>query len=134
MTKKNILSAFESTGISPLNALHVLDSIITVASRKTVATSTILRTAGHGKSIASHTRRTRALIPVNSDIHVMVQKQATGAAEAAAEIIILKQALEYLWKKNKAATDALKTHSRKVLSKALVISASDVIRLRSQSE
>jgi hypothetical protein len=100
--------------------------------------STIPRTPRHGKSIASHTKHTLALLnedtPKKKHAKAMVQKLAIAAAEAAAQVVVLQQELDYLRQKNKAATDSLKVHSRKVLSKALVVTAEEVVRLREKWE
>jgi hypothetical protein len=48
--------------------------------------------------------------------------------------VVLQQELDYLRKKSKAERDSSKVHSKKILSKALVVSSEDVVRLRTEWE
>ena len=68
--KKNILSAFEATGISPLNERHVLapeEKLHCIAATTTTAIKKqeflIPKTPKHGRSILIHGRKTLAALP-----------------------------------------------------------------------
>lgn len=141
-TQQTIASAFKSTGIYPLNPRQVLGSSLTKAKTHAAEKAELVmpRTPRHGKTITTHTKRTLALIggaaatPNRLLAKTMVEKLSLVAAENAAEVIILKQELEYLRKKNKAAADSSKVKSKAVLSKALVVTTEEVVRLRTQWE
>lgn len=110
------------------------------ARKDEIIQGSIPRTPRHGKSIASHSRRTLALdlICANTSagkhLKSMVEKLVIGAVNAAAAVVVLKQELESLRQKNMAATDSIKVQSRKVLLRVRVVSASVVVQLRENSE
>ncbi|KAH0604038.1 uncharacterized protein H6S33_007069 [Morchella sextelata] len=141
-SQQTIASAFKSTGIYPLNPRQVLGSSLTKAKTHAAEKAELLipRTPHHGKRIATHTKWTPALMggaaatPDRVLAKIMVEKLSLAAAENAAEVIILKQELEYLRKKNKAAVDSSKVKSKAVLSKVLVVTTEEVVRLRTQWE
>lgn len=91
------------------------------------------RTHRHGRSIVAHTRCTISLTknPIPSDnLKVMIETLSTSGAENAAQVVVRQQELDHLRKKNKATTDSHKVQSRKVLSKALLVSSQEIVRLR----
>ncbi|KAH0603204.1 uncharacterized protein H6S33_008208 [Morchella sextelata] len=132
-SQQTIASTFKSTGIYPLNPRQVLGSSLTKAKTHAAEKAELLipRTPRHGKTIATHTKWTLALMgaaatPYRVLAKIMVEKLSLAAAENAAEVIILKQELEYLRKKKKAAVDSSKVKSKAVLSKALVVTTEEV--------
>ena len=146
-TVKNISSAFEATGIWPLNSRRVLnimrdkDNPPNLSPAKQTSASAsgipiIPRTPYHGKSLASHTPRTVALFqrnsPSASSSHqkTMVEKLARAAERATAENVILREEVKKLRSRGAITSEIGKTKSRKVLSKALIVTVEDVIRLR----
>jgi len=144
-TVKNITSAFEATGIWPLNSRRVLNimrdnknpaDLSPVKQTSASGIPIIPRTPYHGKSLASHTRRTVALFQKNtpsaSSSHqkTMVEKLARAAECATAENVILREEVKKLRSRGAITNEVGKTKSRKVLSKALIVSVDDVIRLR----
>ena len=96
------------------------------------------RTPYHGKSLASHTRHTVALFkgksPSTSHQKLMVEKLARAAEKATAENVILRSEIERLQQQTVAVAGIVKTKSQKVLSRALLVSAEDVVRLREESD
>jgi len=144
-TQKNILSSFEATGISPLNARRVLSQLprkvntsLTSPKRPTSSSSLAPNTPYHGKTILIHTRRAIALVNRDSPTgkkHIkMYEKLAKSAESATAKNIILKE--EILRRKAQAISQSqsMKVKSRKVLTKAVIISADDIIKLREESD
>lgn len=146
-TVKNISSAFEATGIWPLNSRRVLNIMrdkdnppnLLPAGRTSASASgipIIPRTPYHGISLASHTRRTVALFqrnsPSASSSHqkTMVEKLALAAERATAENVILREEVKKLRSRGAITSEIGKTKSRKVLSKALIVTVEDVIPLR----
>jgi len=96
------------------------------------------RTPYHGKSLASHTRHTVSLFksqsPSTSHQKLMVEKLARAAEKATAENVILRSEIERLQQQTIQVAGIVKTKSRKVLSRALLVSAEDVVRLREESD
>lgn len=143
-TVKNIKSAFEATGISPCNPRRVLNTMKGKKKEedapkvKDYPGSLQPRTPYHGKSLASHTRHTVALFksksPSSSHQKLMVEKLARAAEKATAENVILWSEIERLQEQSVAVAGIVKTKSRKVLSRALLVSAEDVVRLREESD
>lgn len=139
-TPKNILSAFKATGIYPLNPRQVLEPCLEKAKALNAEKKQALgpRTPRHGKSISIHTKRTIALVgnatPSRKLAQIMVEKLGLAAEESSAEVVVLWQELAYLRKKEKANSDSSRVQSRAVLSKALVVTTDEVVRLRNQWE
>ncbi|KAG0126838.1 hypothetical protein HOY82DRAFT_542385 [Tuber indicum] len=142
-THKNICASFEATGISPLNARRVLSQLPprvkpTSSSPKHPSSSLVPNTPYHGKSIFIHTRRAIALLDKNSPTskrHIsMVEKLAKSAESATAENVILKEEIRQLKALTASRNQSMKVKSRKVLTKAVVISAEDIIKLREESD
>jgi len=139
-TKKNILSAFEATAISPLNERRVLPP-----AEQHYGTGTTTTTAHknheffvpgrpkHGRSILIHGRKTLAALPQSTlksrYNHALVEKLSNAAAQAKADNVILTIENQILRSKATSAADKEKTRSRKEMSKARVISVQDVLRI-----
>ena len=141
-TPGNVRSAFEATGIWPLNERRVLDRGRS-ETRKAVHTPSRLHrvipaTPCHGRAILIHGRRTMNALPRQTPESKyrfeLVQKLYKAAAKATAENVILTVENENLRRKASSAEDRKKTRSRKELSKAQVISAADVARIREEQE
>lgn len=147
-TSKNILSAFEATGISPHNprrVLNTLESILGVGSSDAFKTAPksepgLPSTPQNGRRVFFHTRKTMSLFEGKSFQSVykkaMVTKLANAAALSNAELVLLKEEIKRLEKNLKATkiNNTAKVKSRKVLSKALVVTVEEVIRLREEQE
>lgn len=142
-TKKNIQSAFEATGIVPLNERRVLNPTKSTFSLdiKQPATKPEFRipaTPSHGRSILIHGRKTLNALPNSTPKskynHALVTKLLNAAARATADNVILAIENATLREKATSAADRAKTKSRKEMSKARVISAEDVLRLRHEVE
>ena len=144
-TKKNILSAFEATGISPLNERRVLPPEEKL--HRTAATTTtaikkqeflVPKTPKHGRSILIHGRKTLAALPKSTPKsryhHALVEKLFNAAAQAKADNVILTIENQNLRSKATSAADKEKTKSRKEMSKARVISVQDVLRIREEQQ
>lgn len=146
-TSKNVLSAFEATGIHPLNARRVLNTLSDLSCMRSKAPKSppsifgLLappRTPHHGKSILTHTRKTMALFqgktPQSAYRKMMVKKLADAAAKNTAENIILHEEIRKLREKSVISGGLAKIKSRKVLTKALVVSVEIVLELRAAHE
>ena len=142
-TKKNIQSAFEATGIVPLNERRVLNPTKSTFSLdiKQPATKPEFRTPAtpsHGRSILIHGRKTLNALPNSTPKskynHALVTKLLNAAARATADNVIRAIENATLREKATSAADRAKTKSRKEMSKARVISAEDVLRLRHEVE
>ena len=138
-TKKNIQSAFEATGIVPLNEGRVLSSKKSTFSLdiKQPATKPEFRvpvTPSYDRSILIHGRKTLNALPNPTPKsrynHALVTKLLNAAARATADNVILAIENANLREKATSAADRAKTKSRKEMSKARVISVGDVLRLR----
>ena len=138
-TKKNIQSAFEATGIVPLNERRVLSPKKCTFSLniKQPATKPEFRvpvTPSHGRSILIHGRKTLNALPNSTPKskynHALVTKLLNAAARATADNVILAIENANLREKATSAADRAKTKSRKEISKVRVISVEDVLRLR----
>ena len=140
-TQKNILSAFEATGIHPVNERRVIDpnaKKVVVLAKVPRPKFSVPATPAHGWSIIIHGWRTLKALP-DATPHsqynkLLVEKLVNAAARATADNVIL--AMENLTLRQKAttATDRAKTRSRKELSKAQVISSGDVVKIREKQE
>ena len=144
-TIANVRSAFAATGISPVNESRVLDRSETSMSRSVRAPSAaggshrvVPATPGHGRAIMIHGRRTLKVLPRQTPTskysYAMVEKLLKAAEKATAENVILSVENANLRRKATAAEDRQKTRSRKELSKAQVITAEDVVRIRREQE
>jgi len=144
-TKKNILSGFEATGISPLNERRVLppaEQHYRIATTTTTAHKKheffVPGTPKHGRSILIHGRKTLAALPQSTlkrhYNHALVEKLFNAAAQAKADNIILTIENQNLRSKATSAADKEKTKSRKEMSKARVISVQDVLRIRQDQQ
>jgi len=144
-TKKYILSAFEATGISPLNECRVLPPgeklHCTVTTTTTVSKKHeffVPKTPKHGHSILIHGRKTLAALPKSTPKshynHALVEKLFKKAAQAKADNVILTIEIQNLHNKATSAIDKEKTKSRKEMSKARVISVQDVLRIREEQQ
>jgi len=144
-TKKNILSAFEATGISPLNERRVLppaEQHYRIATTTTTAYKKheffVPGTPKHGRSILIHGRKTLAALPQSTlksrYNHALVEKLFNAAAQAKADNVILTIENQNLHSKATSAADKEKTKSRKEMSKARVISVQDVLRIRQDQQ
>ena len=140
-TVKNIKSAFEATGISPLNEHCVLDPTGSKTVSEAISTVTkrfpVMPT--HGRAILMHGRHImnalpKAMTPNSLYTRGMVQKLFNAAARATAENVVLSIENANLRKKATSVADRLKTRSRKELSKARWISSEDVTRIRGEQE
>ena len=138
-TKKNIQSAFEATGIVPLNERRVLSPkrSPTGAHIQQPPTKPEFRvpvTPSHGRSILIHGRKTLNALPKSTPkskyTHCLVTKLLNAAARATADNVILAIENANLREKATSAADRAKTKSRKEMSKARVISVEDVLQLR----
>ena len=142
-TKKNIHSAFEATGIVPVNEHRVLSpkkSTFTFESQQPAMKPQfqVPVTPRHGRSILIHGRKTLNALPKSTPRsqynHALVTKLLNSAARATADNIILAIENANLREKATSVADRAKTKSRKEMSKARVISVEDVLRLRHEVE
>ena len=140
-TQKNILSAFEATGIHPVNERRVMDP----DAKKAAASAKVPRpkfpvpaTPAHGRSIIIHGRRTLKALPdatPRSQYNkLLVEKLVNAAARATADNVVLAMENLTLRQKATSAADRAKTRSRKELSKAQVISSANVVKIREKQE
>jgi len=138
-THQNVTSAFEATGIWPLNARRVLNRNNFDASTSPSGRSrAVPATPRHGRAIMIHGRRLLHVLPrqtpQSKHRFEMVQKLLKAAARATAENVILNVENENLRRKATAEEDMVKTRSRKELSKAQVVTVEDVVRIRDEQE
>ena len=138
-THQNVTSAFEATGIWPLNARRVLNRNNFDASTSPSGRSrAVPATPRHGRAIMIHGRRLLHALPCQTPQSKhrfeMVQKLLKAAARATAENVILNVENENLRRKATAEEDMVKTRSRKELSKAQVVTVEDVVRIRDEQE
>ena len=142
-TPGNVRSAFEATGIWPLNERRVLDrdrSETHKAVREPISPSRRFIPANpvHSRAILIHGRRTLRVLqrstPRSKYSFSLVEKLVKAAERATAENVILTVENENLRRKATSAEDRIKTRSRKELSKAQVITADDVVRIREKQE
>ncbi|KAH8145292.1 uncharacterized protein LAJ45_01638 [Morchella importuna] len=73
-----------------------------------------------------------SVTPQSAYRQIMVEKLANAAAQSSAENVILREELKRL--RERGQTDMTKVKSRKVLSKALVVTVDCVLKLRAQQE
>ena len=142
-TKRNIQRAFEATGIWPMNERRILDHTRS-ETRKPMRTPAsrshrvIPVTPGHGRAILIHGRYTMNVLPRQTPRSIyaygMVEKLYKAAAKATAQNVILTIENANLRQKATSAADRAKARSRKELSKARVMDADDVLRIREEQE
>lgn len=92
----------------------------------------------HGKSILTHMRKPKALFqektPQSAYRKMMVKRLANAAAKNTTENIILHEEIRKLRQKSVIWDGLAKIKSRKVLTKALVVSVEIVLELRAAHE
>jgi len=119
-TKKLILSAFEATGISPLNERCVLPpeekphrTASTIMAESKQREFFVPKTPKHGRSILIHGRKTLAALPKSSPKsryhHALVEKLFNAAAQVKADNVILTIENQNLRHKATSAADKEKT-------------------------
>lgn len=142
-TKKNIQSAFEATGIVPLNERRILNPQkstfnLDIKQEATKPEFQVPVTPSHGRTILIHGRKTLNALPDSTPKskynHALVTKLLNAAAPATADNVILAIENATLREKATSAADRAKTKSRKEMSKAWVISVEDVLWLRHEVE
>ena len=140
-TRKNILSAFEATGIHPINERRVTkpeEKKTRNLGETATARFKIPATPAHGRSIIMHGRRTLKALPDSTPRSqhnkLLVEKLVNAAAKATADNVILAMENLTLRQKATSAADRVKTQSRKELSKAKLVCAADVVKLRNEQE
>ena len=136
--KKNIQSAFEATGIVPLNEHQVLNPkkstfSLDLKQQATKPEFQVPATPSHGRDILIHGRKTLNGLPNSTPKsrynHALVTKLLYAAARAITDNVILAIENATLREKATSAADRAKTKSRKEMSKARVILVEDVHRL-----